>query len=147
MLEMPPKRSEKYPVVGMALDPDKVAVLKKHAEEQMYTNRRGVLAGALAKDLFERAWPLFRAAEFDPRRVRSLGADADKLSEWFWEFYRHLPPDSRRGIMRGLSERYNFRAPPEVRLEDERADSDEGRSKGGQDRPDRKPHRKAGGTG
>lgn len=120
MVCMAKKRSERYPVVGMALSPDRIATLRAYAEEYSYRDRRGVLPGALAKDLFERSWANFAEIDFDPHRLPKPEPEkVRRLKDWFYALYCHLPPDSRWDIFRGLADRYNFELPPGAESERE----------------------------
>lgn len=106
------RRSERYPIIGLSLSPERVKTLREMAAKYRYRTRRGPQPGGLAKDLFEWAWPFFERAEFDPLKLPRNAAEEEALKEWFWGFYQHLPAERRGGIIRSLSDRFNYPPPP-----------------------------------
>ncbi|MFP5248634.1 MAG: hypothetical protein ACLGP3_02260 [Acidobacteriota bacterium] len=108
------RRSERYPIIGLSLAPERVQRLREMAAKYHYRTRRGPQPGGLAKDLFDWAWPIFEGVEFDPTRLPKRVPDIEALKEWFVGFYSHLPADRRDGIIRSLSDRFNYPAPPRL---------------------------------
>lgn len=132
--EQPP--DQLYPQVGIRLNRDQFVELWHAAARQHFRTTKGKTeAGALLRVLVGIVWPILREANFDAETLedvvsraipdRAAQAGETHLKDWFWDFYRHLPPDSRHDIIRGLSDRFNFSNPPRVHVPGEAAETEE----------------------
>jgi len=117
------------PVVGFPIrNREAYEVLVERAK------RAGLGPHAYAGSIFNALWEQIARMDVSLEDTRSLvvsrpeatqiDSDAERLKDWFWEFYEALPPDRRHDIIRGLADRFNYPNPPRVHAEGEHLPND-----------------------